>query len=256
MSCVTSSWVWRQGRKLRRPDHVHGWWWEAVLGSDEHGQWAAQPAGTPTVLRDGSSFRMADVVVRCYPVTEWWVATFYGADRGVAVVGADGGQRRNTNRNAIYVDMSVPPEWTDAGVAFVDLTLDVVKRFDGTVAVLDEDEVEAEARLWSIPAEQLDRARHSRDRVTHLVTAGAGAFGGVAEGWRRRFVDCSGRLGGKSGGVRSPPGVAAIRPGRRWRSRTRACRPGAGPGCASRVLRPGRGCGGRPWRGQVRSRCR
>lgn len=187
---MSSSWVWRRGRKLKRTDHVRGWWWEAVLGDDEHGQWAAQPAQAPTFLRDGTVFRMADVVIRCYPRGEWWVATFYGSGRGVTFVRPGGGLDERLNPNAVYVDMSTPPEWTESGVAFVDLTVDVVKRYDGAVAVLDEDEVDEEARMWATPAGQLAQARRSRARVEGLMTTGIGVFGGVAEAWRERFVGC------------------------------------------------------------------
>lgn len=159
------------------------------MGDDEHGQWAVQPALTPTFLRKGTVFRMADAVVRCYPRNQWWTASFYGAERGMTFVRPDGAVDGYVNAHEVYVDMSAPPEWTDAGVAFVDLTLDVVRRFDGTVAVLDEDEVDEEAARWSTPADQLARARLSKDRIESLLAAGSGVFDGVADAWRKRFGD-------------------------------------------------------------------
>lgn len=198
MTTVSSIWTWRRGFKLRREDHVHGSWWEAVLGADEHGQWAAQPAGSPTLLRNGfSSFRMSDAIVRCYPATEWWVATFYGADRGVEFVDEDGTRRWSRNHNEIYVDVALPSVRRSDGVAFIDLTLDVVRRYDGVVEVLDEDEVDVEARLWGRTTAQRQRARHSCERVVAMVTERSSAFGGAAAEWRARFVgDCrNGRRG-------------------------------------------------------------
>ncbi|MGW0232154.1 DUF402 domain-containing protein [Actinopolymorpha singaporensis] len=46
----------------------------------------------------------------------------------------------------------MPPVGASTGVSFVDLTLDVVRAEDGSVTVLDEDEVHEEAVKSAIPA--------------------------------------------------------------------------------------------------------
>lgn len=184
---MPSSLVWRRSRKLKRADYVHAWWMEAILNIDDVGVWAVQPAWTPMFVEDGAVVRMAAPVVRFYPRRQWWVAAFYDRDRRAQIARPDGRIEVDETHSQVYVDMATPALPTSRGVEFIDRTLDVVKRFDGTVEILDEDEVAENAALWSIPDTDLVEARAACDQVHALMSIASHPFNGEAELWKDRF---------------------------------------------------------------------
>ncbi|MBB6035404.1 DUF402 domain-containing protein [Phytomonospora endophytica] len=177
----------RRATKLRHPDIVAAYWYEYVLGEDEHGEWAILPAGGRTWFAVGDVSRIGDDQLRCYPRHGNWVAQFWQPDRILHVDRADGRTETIQVELLDYVDMTAPPTFEGADVSFVDLVLDVVRYPDGRVAVLDEDEVDEEVERYGIPPEYIERARISCAEVHDLMSAGKAPFDGTAESWRARF---------------------------------------------------------------------
>ena len=174
----------RPAGKLRYPDIPAASWDEYVLGTDACGTWAVLPAGEPCRFANGDVGRLDGDQVRCYS-PDGWTAQWWFGTRTQHVVRADGTRRSRVIDILEYVDMCTP----GAGGPgfFVDLVLDVMRTADGTVRILDEDEVEEESRRYGIPAELIEGARAGVKRVYEDVVARRGAFDGRAEAWAARF---------------------------------------------------------------------
>jgi hypothetical protein len=179
----------RVARKLRRAGHVAASWTETVVGRDDLGEWAVLAGGAPVHRESGTVLRYQSPQVFCYPHDGWWVARLGGPDLTFHAIRTDGTIKTFDNAAPYRVDISTPPVASPAGVEFVDLTLDVVRQTDGTVEVLDEHEVEHEAARWSIPGDQVDRARQSCREIVAMMRKSAVPFdGGSASHWLAAFV--------------------------------------------------------------------
>lgn len=110
--------------------------------------------------------------VYCYPRDRWWVAHFWGADLTYHVERPDGTVVVGEVAEREYVDISTPPIVTATGMAFVDLTLDVGRRVDGSVVILDEDEMERDRARWSVPDRVVEGAWTSCAEVFAMMRAG------------------------------------------------------------------------------------
>jgi len=145
------------------------------LGSDEFGQWAGGPAGLP-MARPGLSTTADTDGVLCFSHRNGFVAT----------INTDAGDPRAVQ---IYVDISTPPVWIrDPGTGFaqvqmIDLDLDVVRRFDGTVFVEDEDEFAEHRVSLGYPAALVAAAQRDCATVFDAVRRDAGPYGDVARRW-------------------------------------------------------------------------
>jgi predicted RNA-binding protein associated with RNAse of E/G family len=111
--------------------------------------------------------------VYCYPRDRWWVAHFWGADLTYHVELPDGTVVVGEVAEREYVDISTPPIVTATGMAFVDLALDVGRRVDGSVVILDEDEME---RDRAIPDQVVEGAWTSCAEVFAMMRAGDPPF--------------------------------------------------------------------------------
>lgn len=148
-------------------DRPH-WEYDAVfLGSDEHGDWLGCRVGT-FYSRPGMRFDAAFAGVVLVP--------FGGAPHLAAF------NDRNAQA-AIYVDMTTPPAWDGAVLRAVDLDLDVVRLQDGTTYLDDEDEFAEHQVSLGYPAEVVEAARASCDRLVALVGGGHPPYDGSAEPW-------------------------------------------------------------------------
>ena len=144
--------------------------WEfslVVLGTDEHGTWAAGHVGTP-LWRPGRAFDSPIDWVTLVPHEQSWAASFYdSADQPIAT----------------YVDMTTVPVWTGRTVTLVDLDLDVVLFRDGSLVLDDEDEFETHQVELGYPDEVVDLARCTAEEVHEAIWNGREPFGSVAEAW-------------------------------------------------------------------------
>jgi hypothetical protein len=145
------------------------------LGADEFGRWAGGPAGLP-MARPGWSTTADTDGVLCFSHRNGFVAT----------VNADAG---DPGAVEVYVDISTPPVWhrdPDTGfvqVRMVDLDLDVVRRFDGTLFVDDEDEFADHQVSLGYPAAVVAAAQRECGTVFDAVRRDVGPYGEVARGW-------------------------------------------------------------------------
>ena len=157
------------------------WEYDArVLGADEHGEWLGFPAGTH-YSRPGNSFVSDGDHVGLVPVPvggrrPWHLATFWRtAGDGWPLLEGSGVQ--------MYVDVTTPAAWEGDVLRAVDLDLDVVRGFNGTVIIDDEDEfIEHQAEL-GYPADVIAAARASADELKVAVEAGRAPYDGTHLGW-------------------------------------------------------------------------
>jgi hypothetical protein len=157
-------------------DRPH-WQFDGVyLGSDEHGDWIAFPAGT-LMARPGMEVRPPNDQVGLVPAEgpdngRAWLATFHGPGGNVQT----------------YVDMTTPPVWDAGTVHAVDLDLDVVKPLEGEVFVDDQDEFDLHRVEHAYPDEIVALAVGTRDRVLAAVRDGRPPFDGSHQRWLDAFT--------------------------------------------------------------------
>jgi uncharacterized protein len=166
---------------LGRGDRVHvamtkwggsqHWTFDARwLGTDEHGHWLGQHRGE-ALWRPGADFVMpSDAVLLC-PEDAWFMATFY------AELGPGNGNPE------VYVDVTSVPSWSPGSATAVDLDLDVVRRWDGTVFVDDEDEFVDHQAALGYPPSVVSAAESSRDTLVPAVTQRRPPFDDTCRGW-------------------------------------------------------------------------
>ncbi|MGI8879316.1 MAG: DUF402 domain-containing protein [Jatrophihabitans sp.] len=136
------------------------------IGEDEYGVWLWAPRGTVN-SRPGAEFAATDHTVSLVPRTGNHVIAFCGPDTWVPV----------------YVDMTTQPGWDGDVVTMVDLDLDVVRHWDGSIEVLDEDEFAEHQVRYGYPPEIVELARQSCAEVAAALRGGAEPFGSVGEAW-------------------------------------------------------------------------
>jgi len=142
------------------------------LGRDEFGTWLGARPPTPYTGPRGEGEWTHDFVL-CVPQDRWWIATFnaFTTDLGAQ----------------IYVDMTTVPVWrSETHLQAVDLDLDVIKQWDGTVMIDDEDEFAEHQVRFGYPPDVIAAARESCSSVFDSVVAGAEPFGEVGASWLTR----------------------------------------------------------------------
>jgi hypothetical protein len=89
----------------------------------------------------------------------------------------------------LYVDITSVPRWHDDLVTAVDLDLDVVRRFDGSWYVDDEDEFAEHQVAYGYPADVIAGAEAECARVVDEIRSGAALFAmETAEAWRQSLM--------------------------------------------------------------------
>ena len=99
--------------------------------------------GTPRVPGDVATTRFAE--------GRWWYPTVYRDEEGT--------------HKGTYVNVATPVEIFPHAVRYVDLHVDVVKQPDGTVSIVDEDELDAARAAGSIPDPVAEKAQSVAERV-------------------------------------------------------------------------------------------
>jgi len=147
----------------------HWRWTGLYLGADEQGDWLGYPAGTH-YARPGKAFDADWVSVGVVPRHDAAHLTVFNRPNA-------------TVRAEIYVDMATPPEWDGDVLRSIDLDLDVVRRWDGTVEIVDQDEFEAHQIAYGYPPEIITMTEESAERVYAAVSGGSAPYDGSAERW-------------------------------------------------------------------------
>jgi hypothetical protein len=154
-------------------DRPH-WSYDAVLvGEDQHGVWLAGPAGT-VMSRPGLTLVAATHFVQCLPRDRWSSATFW--DSGPPEIAA------------VYVDITTVVAWSGLGtdaaeVTMIDLDLDVIRLFDGTLLIDDEDEFAEHRLAYGYPADVVTAAERECAEVHRAMAAGEEPYASVGRGW-------------------------------------------------------------------------
>ena len=149
------------------------------LGADEHGDWLGDPAGNAWSGGPKEFTSVTDNVL-LVPRDRGMTAMFY--------------QPHPEQEFELYVDITTRPVWEGDLVTAVDLDLDVIRHFDGTVLVDDEDEFAEHRVTLGYPDEVAAGAVAECDRVVAEVTSGAATFAtSTAAPWRRVLDGILGR---------------------------------------------------------------
>ncbi len=149
------------------PDQLH-WQYEAQrLGEDEHGVWLHVPRGTIANRGDQPPLAVPYGFVTLVPGGAWWLGEFYW----------------DNPRHSVYVNIGTPPEWHGDRVTQVDLDLDVIRRPDGTVETVDEDEFLDHQVRFAYPQELIAATRVATAAAAELLIAGIEPFGIASRRW-------------------------------------------------------------------------
>jgi protein associated with RNAse G/E len=135
-----------------------------VLGDDEHGTWLWGIEGRPIWIGDEVVFHRQLPVVMVVPPGAWWYATWWLGHREVEV----------------YVNINTPAVRDGDVISYVDLDLDVVRTHDGSVEIVDRDELELHRAQLGYPDDLVAAAEAAADEVFERVRRGDPPFDGVA----------------------------------------------------------------------------
>ncbi len=154
---------------FKYPDIPH-WGHEGfIVGDDEYGTWVSSPAGSRRWRGEVEFDPLPHPAVMCAPHDGWWHLYYNGS-----------GGRSMTH----FVDITTQPVRVGIGrIEMVDLDLDVVRRLDGGVEIVDEDEFLLHQVRYGYPPEIIRRAREEADRIYGAVIAREEPFFEVAESW-------------------------------------------------------------------------
>ena len=157
---------------FKYPNQLH-WRHEMCrLGEDEHGIWLGAPAGG--VVQRGTEPPMAldRPFVQLITASSFWSLIYNGEQF----------------KYPIYVDIATPATWVNAHrVEMIDIDLDVVRRQDGLVEVLDEDEFLEHRARFDYPDWLVDRARATAAELIFKLEAREEPFGETPQRWLRRL---------------------------------------------------------------------
>ncbi|HEX2417075.1 MAG TPA: DUF402 domain-containing protein [Micromonosporaceae bacterium] len=143
------------------------------LGEDEHGVWLGAPAGASARRGDEPPVVHPQAHVLVFPRDAWWTAAFNAEPR----------------RTEIYCDITTVPVWQSDEVTMVDLDLDVRRRRDGTVEVLDEDEFAVHQERYGYPDEVVSSALAATEWLRRALSGPTEPFAGGYRHWLS-MVDC------------------------------------------------------------------
>ena len=120
------------------------WEFDALrLGVDDHGVWLGVRRGTHQARPGLSVAAAADHVVLVAASGEH--CTTFHSDRDRAAI-------------EVYVDITCGHRWQDGRITMFDLDLDVIRRWDGTVVIDDEDEFAAHRVRFEYPDDVVESA--------------------------------------------------------------------------------------------------
>ena len=138
------------------------------LGEDKHGVWLGAPAGSVVQRGTEPAKKLDRPFVQLIPPAAFWSLIYNGED----------------NKYPIYVDIATPAEWVnDHRVEMIDIDLDVVRRKDGSVEVLDEDEFLEHQMTFDYPNWLVDRARTTAAELVLAIEANREPFNETPNHW-------------------------------------------------------------------------
>ncbi|HEY3503093.1 MAG TPA: DUF402 domain-containing protein [Actinocatenispora sp.] len=154
--------------RYRKYDGALHWHFDAVrLGADEFGTWLGCPPGT--TLQRGHELTVVweEAQVLLVPEERWWTANF----------------NDEPNKTEIYCDITSVPTWHGDELRAVDLDLDVVRRRDGRVELLDEDEFAEHQVRYGYTPDVVAAAEASAAELHRAISANEEPFATVYQTW-------------------------------------------------------------------------
>ena len=150
------------------------WEFDTVcLGEDAHGAWLGIRRGTAQA-RPGMSVTAADDHVVLVAASGDHCTTFHFEPARAPI--------------EVYVDITCTHRWGTERITMIDLDLDVIRRWDGSIVVADEDEFEEHRVLLAYPEEVAESAlaatRVAQEQLEQRV---APYDQTVAAGWLTAF---------------------------------------------------------------------
>lgn len=153
--------IWVERRKWpKAPHYGHAGW---VLGEDHHGLWLELRVGSPVYRGEELLFHGTGGGLMLVPPVDGWLAWF-----------------PEFGDFDLYVDIVSGTTRTESSVTMVDLDLDVIRRRDGSVELLDVDEFEAHQFALAYPGDLIEHAERTAEHVLAAVRADAEPFAGSA----------------------------------------------------------------------------
>lgn len=149
------------------PDEPHWQIYGERIGEDEHGVWLWIPQGSAVRKGFEEPIALTHGFVMLVPRDEWWLVEFY----------------TDHPWHLVYVNIGTPPEWDGARFTQIDLDLDVARKIDESVVVLDEDEFLDHQSRYGYPEDLIDSAKLRQSGAVSLLRAGTEPFGGAARRW-------------------------------------------------------------------------
>lgn len=142
--------IWIERRKWpASPHYGHAGW---VLGEDRYGLWLELRVGSPVYRGEELLFHGTTGGLMLVPPSDDWLAWF-----------------PEFGDFELYVDIVSDTTRSEASVTTVDLDLDVIRRRDGSIELLDVDEFEAHQVELSYSTELIRHAERSAQRVLAAV---------------------------------------------------------------------------------------
>ena len=160
--------IWIERRKWPdKPHYAHSGW---ILGEDDHGLWIELRVGSPIYRGDDIAFHGTGGGLMLAPAHQGWLAWF-----------------PEFGDFELYVDIIDGVTRSDSGITMVDLDLDLIRRRNGEVELLDEDEFALHQIEFGYSADMIEHAEYEAARVLRDVKAGVEPFGGrTATAWMAR----------------------------------------------------------------------
>jgi len=153
--------IWIERRKWPdSPHYRHAGW---VLGEDHHGLWLELRVGSPVYRAEELLFHGTTGGLMLVPPSDGWLAWF-----------------PEFGDLELYVDIVFGTTRSDTSVTTVDLDLDVIRRRDGTVELIDVDEFATHQVELAYPTELVNHAERLATAVVSAVKAGEEPFSAVA----------------------------------------------------------------------------
>jgi hypothetical protein len=149
------------------PDRKHWQFTGLRLGGDACGTWLVTPAGSVAQRGSEPPTSLGTGFVGLVPPNAWWVAEFYWDHPSYEV----------------YVNISTPVDWDGNRLTSIDLDLDVVRRLDGTVEILDDDEFLAHSIRYEYPPALIGSARRAAERAREALVRRHEPFGRAMTKW-------------------------------------------------------------------------
>ena len=137
------------------------------LGEDEYGRWLGAPPNTEARRGNEPPVVHPQAWVALFPRDAWWTAICNAEPEPIE----------------IYCDVTTVPQWREGEVTMVDLDLDVCRRRDGRVEVLDEDEFAEHQVRYRYPDEVVAAARAATESLSRALSENAEPFATVAQRW-------------------------------------------------------------------------